>query len=149
MLCRASIIPGSPAPTDTIESERMRRSIIAAMKEGRNCIDRYMLDLLAMDSHVDSQVFAMLHADEDRLRDITVNIADNQIADEIDLDGLNDLEEEELEEMSQQRLKHRIRIVNRKTHIVRTCGPIPSSVEETQVDINRGFYQNVSLILSL
>ena len=146
MLCQAGIIPGSSPPTDIIESERMRRSMIAAMKEGRNYIDRHMLDLLAMDSHVDSQVFAMLNTDENRLRDITVNITDNQMADEIDSDGLNDLEEEELDEMFPQRLKHRIRVVNRKMHIVRTYGPIPYSIGETQVDINRGFYPNVSLV---
>ncbi|KAJ3465570.1 hypothetical protein MRS44_006228 [Fusarium solani] len=124
----------------------MRRSMIPVLKEDRNHIDCRMLDLIAADDLIEFQVFAMLHTDEDRLRDVTIDIPDNRIADEIDSDGLDDLEEEELDEMFQQRLKHRIRVVNRKRHIVRTYGLIPYSVGERHVDINRGFYPNVSLV---
>ncbi|KAJ4149774.1 hypothetical protein NW754_001207 [Fusarium falciforme] len=74
------------------------------MKEGRNHIDCHMLDLIAADDLVEFRVFAMLHTDEDRLRDVTIDIPGNQIADEIDSDGLDDLEEEELDEMFRERL---------------------------------------------
>lgn len=59
----------------------MRRSVIPVLKEGRNYLDCFLLDLIAADSLVDFQVFAMLHTDEDHLRDVTVDIPDNQIAD--------------------------------------------------------------------
>lgn len=120
--------------------------MIPVMKEGRNHIDCHMLDLIAADDLVEFRVFAMLHTDEDRLRDVTIDIPGNQIADEIDSDGLDDLEEEELDEMFRERLQDGIRRVNRNRHIVRTRGPIPYSVGERHVDINRGFYPNVSLV---
>ena len=124
----AGINPDSPAPVDTLETERMRKSMIPVMKEGRNHIDCHMLDLIAADDLVKFRVFAMLHTDEDRLRDVTIDIPDNQIADEIDSDGLCDLGEEELDEMFRERLHDRIRGVNRNRHIVRTRGPWTDSL---------------------
>ncbi|RSL42180.1 hypothetical protein CEP53_012339 [Fusarium sp. AF-6] len=69
ILCRAGINPDSPAPVDTYTNEKMRKAIIPVLKEGRNSIDSCMLDLIAADDHVDFQVFAMLHTDENYLRD--------------------------------------------------------------------------------
>ncbi|KAL6353060.1 hypothetical protein LRP88_13547 [Fusarium phalaenopsidis] len=99
ILCRAGINPDSPAPLDTLEKESMRKSMIPVLKEGRNHIDCRRFDLIAADDHIDFQVFAMPHTDEDYLRDVTIDIPDNQIADEIDSDGLNDLEEYKLDEI--------------------------------------------------
>ncbi|RSM09047.1 hypothetical protein CDV31_007909 [Fusarium ambrosium] len=97
--CWAGINPDSPAPADTYANAKMRKAVIPVLKEGRNYIDSYMLDLIDADDHVDFQVFAMLHTDENYLRDVHSDIPDDDIpGNEVDSDALNDMEEEELDE---------------------------------------------------
>ncbi|RTE79347.1 hypothetical protein BHE90_006177 [Fusarium euwallaceae] len=98
ILCRAGINPDSPAPADTYANAKMRKTMIAVLKESRNSIDSCMLDLIAADDYVDFQVFVMLHTNENYLRDVPSDIPDDDITNEVDSDALNGMEEEVLDE---------------------------------------------------
>ncbi|RSL58137.1 hypothetical protein CEP54_007922 [Fusarium duplospermum] len=79
----------------------MRKALIPVMKEGRNSIDVCMLDLITADDHVDFQVFVMPHTDENYLRDVTSDIPDDDITNEVDSEVVNGMKEEVLDETFQ------------------------------------------------